>query len=291
MQRLLFALLGLAVSAGCAWGQAGLPGGYGTGVPGVCLSFSPGLPGCGGAGTPASGGSGGPTFIGTAWNPLDKSASIALSNSNWTATSSVATDAGVRAVDRRGGADTGKYYFEVLWGGTVAGTDTAVGITLGTTNLGTVGTNGVNSAIAYAGTGTIFYNGVTTGIGGQTVTAGQYSRVALDKLNNAIYFSTTVGGVCGNWNNSGTANPSTNTGGISVASVFAAGAAYPVFLTNAATNIATLNSGGIGQPAFHCPVPAGFTAGWPVGPPPTLCVGAADLSTGCANLVAFGGLF
>jgi hypothetical protein len=298
LSRLFAAALALAWLGGAAWGQNGVPGGVGLGIPQgqLCIvavdgALAGGVPGCGASGAPTSPSTSGPTFIGTAWNPLDKSASISLDATTRIATASLNADAGVRAVDSRAAADTGKYYFEVAWTGTVAGTDTGVGITLGTTNLGTVGTNAINSAIARSGTGTIFFNGATSGIGGQTVTAGQFSRVAVDKLHNTIFFSRTLAGVCQNWNNSGVADPATNVGGIDVSAVFAAGAAYPVFLTNGSTNIATLNPGGIGAPAFACPVPSGFTPGWPVNPPVSVCVGALDLSTGCVNIIAFGGLF
>ena len=50
----------------------------------------------------------------TTWSTTDKTASVALTNGNLTATVASATLQGVRSVDRQ---TTGKWYWEYTWNG------------------------------------------------------------------------------------------------------------------------------------------------------------------------------
>jgi hypothetical protein len=82
----------------------------------------------------------------------------------------------------------------------------------------------------------------------QTAVAGNIGCVAYDIGNGTIWFRTNGG----NWNNSGTSNPATNTGGISLlfgSSVYPAAALYD------ATDQITVN---FGATAYAFTPPTGF---------------------------------
>jgi hypothetical protein len=119
--------------------------------------------------------------------------------------------------------------------------------------MGNGGTTGVES---YAG-GSTWSNGsqILAGAGGWS--AAQVIGIAADLDNRRYWFRQTPSG---NWNNSGTANPATNTGGLTIP----AGTMVP-FVTfggtgGVASNVITANFGGS---AFGGTVPSGFNSGWP----------------------------
>ena len=186
-------------------------------------------------------------------------AAVTLSGGNLVATNTgtTATNQGAHVVTTSGKA-TGKYYFENRATTYIGGGNVGVGIgTTSSTYTGMGQSGGVTGAEFYI-TGEIYANGSNTGItlGSSAVkTIG----VAVDLDNRKIWFKNVTD--AGNWNNSGTANPATNTGGVTLP----AGTMVP-FVTfggggGIANNVMTTN---FGASAFTGAVPSGFTSGWPV---------------------------
>lgn len=192
----------------------------------------------------------------TTWE-LATVASVTLSGGNLVATSTGTTSANQGAhAPSTDGQTTGKYYFEILIGTVAAGVNRSMGIgtTASTyTNMGSSATTGV---VMYY-TGAIWANGGNSGSSLGIRSAGQYIGIAADLDNRRAWFRVTPSG---NWNNSGTADPATNVGGITVP----AGTMVP-FITFGGTggtagNVLTAN---FGASAFNGPVPSGFVAGFP----------------------------
>jgi hypothetical protein len=101
--------------------------------------------------------------------------------------------------------------------------------------------------------GSTYVNNVAQSGAGIPISTGTTVCVALDVDAARIWFRSGAGG---NWNNSGTANPATGTGGLNVAVL-----GTPLFAlvaTNASTARHTANFGASG---FVGAVPAGFNAG------------------------------
>ena len=71
----------------------------------------------------------------------------------------------------------------------------------------------------------------------------------------------------GNWNGSGTANPATGTGGLSLASITNVDDCPLVGFFPGIGESATAN---FGDSAFSGAVPSGFTTGWPTNAPPPI---------------------
>jgi hypothetical protein len=165
-----------------------------------------------GAFTPAvSGGSA------ATWNPADKSADVTLSGADLVATY---TDAGSNAYDNvraTVGKSSGKYYSEH----TVAYTNNdqrSLGVANSSASLTSYSGVDTNS-IGFYMDGTVYYgNSLITTL--QTTTPGQRVDMAVDLDNGTIWWRTNNG----NWNNSGTANPATNTEGVTIG---VAGTVYP----------------------------------------------------------------
>jgi len=195
----------------------------------------------------------------TTWNPADKGASIVLSNGNLTAAWPGGAGAWVRAAF---GATTGKYYWEInadAW----TNTNTSAGIALSTNNL----VNGIAAAGAGVGTsglgfgGVVYVDGASAGISFGTITSGHLMCYALDCDAGRVWFKNSA---AGNWNNSGTANPATGTGGVTLTQFGAGKALYPAFGPWGTNDKMTAN---FGQNAFTGVVPSGFTQGFGTGLP------------------------
>lgn len=183
------------------------------------------------------------------WNPSDKDTYVTLSGGNLIAAAGgpVVSQGAVRAIS---GYSSGKYYWEEtvdIW----ASGNTGVGIALSSANLSTVPTNPVGAAILYQG-GTIYVNGSYSGVSMGARTAGQIIGIAIDVSAKLIWFRVAPSG---NWNNSGTANPATGTGGISFSALV--GAVYPLAAFNLVGDQITANFGGS---AFSGTMPSGFSA-------------------------------
>jgi hypothetical protein len=185
-------------------------------------------------------------------------AAVTLSGGNLVATNTgtTSTNQGVRVADA-GGKTSGKYYFEVTV--TTGGNGSRVSWGIGTTtstyaNLSASATTG---AVMYLGGG-IWAGGSSSGSDAGTVTIGVVIGIALDLDNLKSWFRI---GPSGNWNGSGTANPATNTGGVTVP----AGTMVP-FCTFGGTagSSGIVNTANFGATAFAGVVPSGFTSGWPL---------------------------
>ena len=185
----------------------------------------------------------------TTWNPADKVASLTLSNGNLTVTSTLLTDAAVRAV---GSATTGKYYWEVTFNTIIDASEAGTGVIPLSTILTSVGI-GNTGAGGGAANGAIFVNTAFIGIN-SAISAGGTMGLAFDAGAHLIWFRSSA---AGQWNASGTANPATGVGG---ANLGAAGVAlYPYFRATKSGEVITANFGPAG---FVGTVPAGFTSGF-----------------------------
>jgi hypothetical protein len=120
-----------------------------------------------------------------------------------------------------------------------------------------MGNSATTGDLLYWNSGNIWANGSSAGVTLSVPTTGQIVCIAADLDNRKIWFRTTASG---NWNNSGTANPATNTGGITIP----AGTMVPFTVFGGsgglANNVITAN---FGATAFSGAIPSGFTSGWP----------------------------
>ena len=183
--------------------------------------------------------------ISVAWNPSDVT-NVTLSNGNLTATSS--SNGGTRTTKSY---SSGKYY----WEATVSSwqnANTGVGIATSTAVLSSVGATPTQAAVVFK-SGNIWVNNVATGTSLGARANGNTIGIALDVGSKLIWFRVAPSG---NWNNSGTADPATGTGGISISALTTA--LFALFCTGPVIDVATINVGGS---AFSGSVPSGFTAG------------------------------
>jgi hypothetical protein len=121
--------------------------------------------------------------------------------------------------------------------------------------MGNTATSGTTVRI---GTGTILYNGGSSGSSLGARTTGQVIGVAVDLDHTfGLWFRVAPSGL---WNGDAAANPATNIGGINKPT----GILVPFVVFGGsggvANNVLTTN---FGATAFTGVVPAGFTAGWP----------------------------
>jgi hypothetical protein len=194
------------------------------------------------------------TKVPVTWNPNDTAGSIALSNGNYTATTTGSTGAysspaGVRATIAI--STTQIVVGEVTF--TTITQDAAVGVSDGSEVLNSIGGTGstTHSLGAYPSTGTgsqpaqtVYYNNnqLTAGNGVSTVAGGVVSW-ATNGTN--WYFSDaamrTTAGV--SWNNSTTADPVSNVGGLSFAGI---GSPYYLAFTSGEGGAAAVLNDGIG---------------------------------------------
>lgn len=183
-------------------------------------------------------------FVSTTWNPADLT-SITLSNTNLTA-SVVGSGGGVRGI---AGLSAGKYYWECVY--TNINTNTiSCGISLSSGNLTTPA---AGTAFIQRSTGGITINGSSTGSALGIIGIAAVVGIAVDFTAQLIWFRIAP---AGNWNGSGTANPATGTGGLSISTI-SSGALYP-YMCGATSDVLTAN---FGSSAFSGTVPSGFTSG------------------------------
>jgi hypothetical protein len=189
-----------------------------------------------------SGGGGGTTT----WNPADKSAQIVLSNGNLTITNGGSLNlVGGRAIASH---SSGKFYFEH----TVLATNSndQLGFGNATESLGSVGQSTNSVGWKFLSGGAVQINGSTIGTAAGGVAVSDVLSAAVDFTGKLIWFRVNAG----NWNNSGTANPATGTGGFSL-STLAAGPYFPQADVDGASSSYTSNFGGS---TYAQTVPAGF---------------------------------
>lgn len=178
----------------------------------------------------------------TTWNESDKSSTIFLSGGNLTASSAATTAGAVRSTDA---VNTGKVYLEFQ------GVGEAVGLTVASSALGTIGSAG-SGVLVYQFSGNVVVNGITQ---------FSFGAVGSETIGIAVDFATSRAWVRlnnGLWNNSGTDNPATGTGGLDVSALFPGSPAYAVATFTATERTATVN---FGANTFAYAAPSGFE-GW-----------------------------
>lgn len=191
--------------------------------------------------------------IAGAWNTNDHTNDIVLSGSDLIATGGASADNNdfVRSTDFHA---SGKYFVEITVNNIT--NYNAVGIVSG-------------DFVTFTGSGGSYWlkNGVVLdaylgymGAGAAAFSAGNVLDIAIDATAGLIWYRN--GG--GNWNNSGTANPATGVGGITVT----VGPNLYVVAILGASSSDTINTG---TSAFTYPVPSGFT-NWYVDPSASVSV-------------------
>ena len=181
------------------------------------------------------------TFDGTPTN-------VTVSNDGLTATHS---SSGVGSVISTEFFSTGKFYFEVVLQTSTTNAD-SVGVIKSASAVTTANITGVSLG---SGSALIYSNGVNTGISLGVSAVGDRYDMAIDLTARQGWIRRNGG----NWNGSGTANPATNVGGVTIAATVTF-APYAAFNAGANSNAMTAN---FGASAFSGAVPSGFTPGWP----------------------------
>jgi len=176
----------------------------------------------------------------TTWNPSDKGVGVTLSGGNLEVTSSV-NDKGVRAI---ASASSGLKYYEALI--TVGVTSMQVGLANSSYPLTNWLGDSTNS-VGYSAAGPVYRDGVIATIA--TYTIGDTICIAADLSNSRIWLRVNSG----NWNNSGTADPVTNVGGIDISAI--SGPIFPACSASGTTRKWTANFGGS---AYAQSVPTGY---------------------------------
>jgi hypothetical protein len=198
-----------------------------------------GAQGCGGAG--CSGGGSSTTTL----NPSDKSATTTLSGGNLTATQATGYG-GVRSISSY---SSGKKYLEYVPTAGVSAFDNLIGIANAVTPLD--GSNTATAAGWFEGSTTVSGNGGNIGTGMATYGVSNNIGMAVDIGNSTIWFR--ING--GTWNNSGTADPATNTGGFSISYMTGSPIFVWVLGNGASSAVETVNFGGS---AYSFTPPSGF---------------------------------
>lgn len=188
----------------------------------------------------------------TTWNPSDKAAVIALSNSDLDA--AMASTSGLSGVRAIGGKSVGKYYYETetiaglnnigqcIWGGLCTASQSLTPSTPGQTAHGI----GVETT-----DGNVFQSSADTAVKiYSSVVDGDIIGCAVD-LGGKLYWARKNGG---NWNGSALANPATGVGGIAIVD---SGPYYPYAVLNVDTPHVRAN---FGATAFAYTAPSGFGA-------------------------------
>jgi hypothetical protein len=183
----------------------------------------------------------------TTWNPADKATAITLSNGNLTAaqTASGGSFESLRAIASHLG---GKFYHEIHLD-TAAGANLILGIADATETMNGNFVGQTLDSLGYDKSGAILVNSATVATI-QASVQGNTVCIATDLTNSNIWFRTNAG----NWNNSGTANPATNTGGISLGGLSSV-AVFPAATTLALSDQVTANFGATG---YAQSAPSGF---------------------------------
>ena len=199
-----------------------------------------------------SGGGGGTTTF----DPSTIDAGITLSGGNLITSTTANGYQHTRSIANH---STGKYYWEINIAPTYNGLgQCAIGIG-DSANLHYQTVGGSTYPGIDAHTAALFDNGTTLYINNAATAclaahffAGDYVGIALDAGAQLIWIRDHAGGVASNWNNSGTANPATGVGGISIAAITGPYYAY-AWMGN--TSSFTANFGGS---AFAMTAPSGF---------------------------------
>lgn len=171
---------------------------------------------------------------------------VTLSGANLIATNASAGDNGVKSVHLK---NSGKLYAEMLFN-SLGGGNSGGGVVGTKCNYASMGSNGARAFMAFKNGG-VFIN--TANPFNNGAVSGQTLCIAIDFAHNTGWLR--VNG--GNWNNSGSADPATNTGGVDISAITADGLLLTAMLTQSGETC-TLNAG---ASAFAFTMPSGFT-GW-----------------------------
>lgn len=201
-------------------------------------------------------GTGGAAPTSGAWNSADETnANYVISNNDLTASTGggAGSDGGVRALTSHA-SGSGKWYFELACGAfSNAVGSQLIGITTLARSLATLGAS-TSSSFSITAASDIFYNaGFIDTI---SPIANNTACWAIDMVNLRAWVRRNAG----NWNNNASNDPATNVGGINIASIFTANAAYPFYCaTDNVTSTVTANFLGT-TTAFAFTMPSGFSA-------------------------------
>lgn len=182
---------------------------------------------------------------------------VTLSGGNLVATNTGTTSADQGAhVVAASGKTSGKYYLEMTYTTVTGGANAGVGIGTTASTYTNMGNSATTGNMTFRTTGNIYANGSNTGVTLSVSGSGVIIGIAVDLDNRKIWFRKTPSG---NWNNSGTANPATNVGGLTIPS----GTMVP-FVTFGSTSGVTGNvvTANFGATTFNGTAPSGFTSGW-----------------------------
>jgi hypothetical protein len=189
------------------------------------------------------------------------STQVTMTNSNRILTNTGTTGGQGAHVLAAEGKTSGKYYIEftlvnLMPGGTG---NTAIGVCNGSATYITIGNNATNGAYYLVVNGHLFGDGNASGQNFSAPSNGDVICMAIDLTNYRAWFR--ING-SGNWNGTSntTANPATNTGGLTIT----AGTIVPVIEFGGGSCVAgNTIAANFGATSFAGSVPSGFTSGWP----------------------------
>jgi hypothetical protein len=183
---------------------------------------------------------------------------VTLSGGNLTGSNTSAATAGCKG-DNSHAKSSNKWYFEITFTGVAGGSDQGAGIGLYTASYSAMGNNATGGFEVYL-SGNVFVNGgLFLNMLGAGISAGHVIAFAVDLDNLECWVKDITAG--GNWNNSGTANPATNTGGNPLPV-----GAYVPFLTWGGGSTGQAMTANLAGPMVGT-IPAHFLA-WDTTPPP-----------------------
>lgn len=181
----------------------------------------------------------------TTWNSADAAANIALSGGSLIATTTSSTQGAVRAT---ASVSTKTYIEAFILNGT--GTLWSIGFADATFSVTAAAGSTTDSVVTQPNQARNFFN--NGGLGTLQYAPGALNTIciAFDPVGK-LWWARINGGI---WNNSGTANPATGTGGLSVAAI-AAGPYFPYFSSNGSGAQVQAN---FGATSFSYAPPSGF---------------------------------
>lgn len=182
----------------------------------------------------------------TTWDPANKGPNVVLSNGNLSVTVTSGYAGAFQNVKALASASSGKKYFE--WKSDLQQTFGLPGICNGSQSMDGEFLGGTANSVGFVADGRVYVANVNVSTI-QTYAQGDTVCVALDIGNQMIWFRTNGG----NWNNSGTADPATNVGGIDISAV-----SGPYFPGGQINNDADAFTANFGATAYAQAIPSGF---------------------------------
>jgi hypothetical protein len=217
----------------------------------------------------------------TTFNTSDSTKLVTFSNGNLTITraSGAGGEGGARAADPQ---TAGKFYFECKLA-VQANTDTSCGIASDLTYMVAAGAASNRAELVFK-SGNVWTAGSNTGKNIGAPGTSDWIGVAVDLDNSKIWFRKNAG----NWNGDVSANPATNTGGVSIPvsasstlNTGTATVATPVYPVGIMASVGDQVVANFGATAFAQTVPSGFTSGWTTN---TITSVAGWMPNGCAAM-------